>query len=269
MSYPRAWTLYPKGVGEGESCGRTLDFNAGGPWFEPRSSDSPSTDYGRINSLYRGCGIENITGCDPPDELYPTCTMTCVTPHCNDLHGDLRLHLRSGKESNSGNREKVFFYIISFTNQAATIEKLRQPLLASLSRAPMSASVHRFDNFRSGPDRKGIATPYGPIGAVFDYIKNMLRRWRSLKKIVYAALILFLTIIIYATTAGDGYEQDSNPDWKLPLVSREDLKVDTSLQEPLHRLPIGPFEDHETPVVVEALQMQVPSFEVAAPPPAP
>ncbi|KAK3781618.1 hypothetical protein RRG08_029282 [Elysia crispata] len=206
----------------------------------------------RINSMYRGCGTSVIHGCDTADSVYPTCTFSCSSQNCNDLnatvtstHRDISPHdkihatssqditdrtlLRIRRLLRKGDDQRPFRdynpeLLLSDHLLTAIIDRLRKPLLFSLSGPPMSASVHRFDNFRSGPDRKGVASPYvGNIGAAFGYIKNMLRRWRSLKKIVYAAAILFLTIILYATTAGDGYEQDSNPDWTLPLVSREDV----------------------------------------------
>ena len=36
--------------------------------------------------------------------------------------------------------------------------------------------------------------------------------------------------------------------------------VDEALLRPLNRLPLGPFEEHELPVVVETLNMNIPEF---------
>ncbi|BFZ21678.1 hypothetical protein BsWGS_24717 [Bradybaena similaris] len=89
----------------------------------------------------------------------------------------------------------------------------------------------------------------------------MLRRYRSLKKIVYAACILFATILLYAGTSSRDYHQDTSREWVLPVVARNSYHLDVSFHEPLHRLPLGPFEDHPVPIMVEDLEMQIPTFE--------
>ncbi|CAL1545901.1 unnamed protein product [Lymnaea stagnalis] len=83
----------------------------------------------------------------------------------------------------------------------------------------------------------------------------MLRRWRSLKKIVYAASILFITIILYAATSSDDYVQETSLEWQLPMVLHQNNPVDPGLRETFHRvLPLGPFEEMPGPVVVEPEQ---------------
>ncbi|XP_059169478.1 uncharacterized protein LOC131951170 [Physella acuta] len=77
----------------------------------------------------------------------------------------------------------------------------------------------------------------------------MLRRWRSPKKILYAAAILLVTIVLYAMTSSDEYVDEVNPEWVLPLVAHNNYRVNPVLQEPLQRLPLGPFED--VPVLVD------------------
>ncbi|KAK6961021.1 carbohydrate sulfotransferase 8 [Biomphalaria glabrata] len=88
-----------------------------------------------------------------------------------------------------------------------------------------------------------------------EHIKKKLRRCRYLKKIIYAATILFITIIIYASTSSEEYIQETNKDWQLPLVAHNNYPVDARLYEPLTRLPIlplGPFKEDQPPVVIES-----------------
>ncbi|GFO14168.1 hypothetical protein PoB_004067300 [Plakobranchus ocellatus] len=58
--------------------------------------------FGRIKSLFRGCGTSVLNGCDQPESVYPTCTVTCSTPQCNDQNGDLRASLHANNPGGGG-----------------------------------------------------------------------------------------------------------------------------------------------------------------------
>ncbi|KAH9498135.1 hypothetical protein Btru_008341 [Bulinus truncatus] len=84
-----------------------------------------------------------------------------------------------------------------------------------------------------------------------DVIKKKLRRWSSAKKIAYAATILFITILIYASTSSDEYVQETSREWLLPVVAHNNFPVDPNLYEPIQRLPLGPFQENLPPVVID------------------